>query len=267
MIIWIASYPKSGNTWIRLFLKSYFNYKDKDFISESFPIENHFKQLKINYVNFEEIIKNWETMQNYINLKSQTNYLKTHNALCTINNYKFTNKNNTIGVIYIVRDPRDIIVSYAHHLGQSHSEVLRGMLDIHNGESGKWEGKEYRRSLMGRWSDHYNSWKLFKEREVLILKYEDLVQNKEYEFLRILNYLNKINGIKVDKEKLLKSIDETSFDKLSKKEKEYGFNEASEHGVFFRKGKVGDWKNNLDEKIIKVLEKEFEKEMKELNYI
>ena len=92
MIIWIASYPKSGNTWIRLFLKSYFKYND--FISEGFPIENHFKQLKINYVDFKEIIKNWETMQKYINLKSQINYLKTHNALCTINNYKFTNKHD-----------------------------------------------------------------------------------------------------------------------------------------------------------------------------
>ena len=267
MIIWIASYPKSGNTWVRLFLKSYFSFKDDNYISKGFPIESHFGQLKIDYTNFEEIIKNWEVMQSYINLKTQTNYLKTHNALCTINNFKFTDKNNTLGAIYLVRDPRDVIVSYAHHLGQAHGEVLKGMLDTSNGEFGKTGGKEYRRSIMGRWSDNYNSWKLFKDRNVLIVKYEDLVKNRESEFLRILNYLNKIDGIKVDKEKLNRSIDEASFDKLSKREKECGFKEASEHGVFFRKGIVGDWKNNLDDTIVRTLEKEFETEMKELNYI
>ena len=62
-------------------------------------------------------------MQSYINLKTQTNYLKTHNALCTINNFKFTDKNNTLGAIYLVRDPRDVIVSYAHHLGHAQGEV------------------------------------------------------------------------------------------------------------------------------------------------
>jgi len=267
MIIWIASYPKSGNTWVRLFLKSYFNLKDDNFITKGFPIESYFKRLKINFLNFDEIIKNWEVMQSLINLKPQINYLKTHNALCTINNYKFTNKDNTLGAIYLVRDPRDVIISYAHHLGQSHNEVLRGMLDTGNGELGKMDGKEYRRSIMGRWSDNYNSWKSFKDREVLIVKYEDLVKNKEREFLRILNYLKKINGIYIDKEKLHQSIEETSFEKLSKKEREFGFDEASEHGVFFRKGIIGDWKNNLDKSIVKILEKEFQSEMKELNYI
>ena len=53
MIIWIASYPKSGNTWVRLFLKSYFNLKDDNFITKGFPIESYFKRLKINFLNFD----------------------------------------------------------------------------------------------------------------------------------------------------------------------------------------------------------------------
>jgi hypothetical protein len=102
---------------------------------------------------------------------------------------------------------------------------------------------------------------------VLIVKYEDLVQKTELEFSRILNFLKKIDGIKIDNEKLKMTIDETSFQNLRKNEKEKGFNEATKHGVFFRKGIVGDWKNNLDDTIYKALEKEFEIEMKELNYI
>ena len=141
------------------------------------------------------------------------------------------------------------------------------MLNSQNSELSEFNGKPFRKSLMGRWSDHYNSWKSYKDRNVLIVKYEDLIQNKEDEFLRILNYLNKIDGVNVDNKKLLQSIEENSFDKLSNKEKEFGFKEASKHGLFFRKGKVGDWKNNLDVSISKILEKEFESEMKELNYI
>ena len=267
MIIWLASYPKSGNTWIRLFLKSYFNSISKTFIDKGFPLENDYEKLNINYTNFNEIVKNWEIMQNYINLKYQKVFLKTHNALCTINNHKFTNKDNTLGAIYLVRDPRDIVVSYAHHLGQTHDQVLNGMLDSHNSELGIMKNKEYKRSLIGRWSDNYNSWKSFKDREVLIVRYEDLINNKENEFLRILKYLNKIVGIKIDIEKLHKSIDETSFEKLAAKEKESGFDEATEHGNFFRKGIVGDWKNNLDNIIVKTIENKFELEMKELKYI
>lgn len=267
MIIWIASYPKSGNTWVRLFLKSYFNLNDNNIISQSFPIMDHLKEFKIDFMNFGEIVKGWELMQNFINLNQKTNYLKTHNAMCTINNYKFTNKDNTLGAIYLVRDPRDVIVSYAHHLGLSHEEVLNNMLNSYNGERNEYEGKKYKKSIMGKWSDHYNSWKSFKEREILIVRYEDLVKNSEKEFFRILNYLNKIDNIKIEKKRLLESIGQTSFKKLSNNEKKFGFKEASKHGIFFRKGVVGDWKKNLSKSISQTIEKEFNKEMKELNYI
>ena len=133
MIIWLASYPKSGNTWVRLFLKSYFSSEIKDlnindtkkgdFVAPAFPNPDHLLNLGVDFKNFYEITKNWITLQDSINLNNKTNFLKTHNAMCTINNNKFTNKNNTLGAIYLVRDPRDIVVSYAHHLGQSHHQM------------------------------------------------------------------------------------------------------------------------------------------------
>jgi len=100
MIIWLASYPKSGNTWVRLFLRSYlsrnkeeFNINQKpndEFKINRFPNNKMLKEMQIDSGNFFEIAKNWITVQEKINLNNRLNILKTHNAMCTINKSKFT---------------------------------------------------------------------------------------------------------------------------------------------------------------------------------
>ena len=125
MIIWLASYPKSGNTWLRSFLTNYLDKRTLNFDFNlldqirRFPRQEYYDQLKVNFNKFPEIVKNWINMQEFINLKNEFTYLKTHNAMCTINNYPFTNKLNTIGFIYLVRDPRDVILSYSKFLNKS----------------------------------------------------------------------------------------------------------------------------------------------------
>ena len=109
MIIWLASYPKSGNTWLRMFLKSYFQKSETefglenkffdDFKSHGFPDLKMLKHLKINFNKFPEIAKNWETLQDSINLNNRTNFLKTHSSMCTVGPYKFTTHRNTKGGI------------------------------------------------------------------------------------------------------------------------------------------------------------------------
>ena len=131
MIIWISSYPKSGNTWVRLFLESYFLKIKNNFRFGGFPELEDLEKLNLDYTNLNEIIKNWKTLQEVRNLDGRTNILKTHNALCTIGKYTFTDKTNTLGAIYLVRDPRDIVVSYANHLGLSFDEVIKTMLNSH----------------------------------------------------------------------------------------------------------------------------------------
>ena len=243
MIIWLASYPKSGNTWIRYFLKSYFNSPNKkltlkpeindNFYSESFPNIYLLKDMKINYSNFANIVKNWIPMQNFINLNNKTNFLKTHNAMCTINNYPFTNTNNTLGAIYIVRDPRDIVASYAEHFQISHKEMVENMFSSEHGEAPIKDGKSYYSSIMGTWSDHYNSWKNYKGRKIIIIKYEDLISKTYETFSKIIKYLNDINQITFDEKKIKFSIEQTNFQNLRKLEEKEGFIEKGKGNFFF----------------------------------
>jgi len=277
MILWIASYPKSGNTWVRLFLRSYFckaekqfsiNQKEADeFKINQFPNINILKEMNINYNNFLSISENWISMQERINLNNKVNFLKTHNAMCTINNHKFTNKQNTAGIIYIVRDPRDIVISYSHHLNQTYDQVIDGMLDSKNQELAQVKKEKFPSTILGKWSDHYNSWKNYGSENFLLIKYEDMLFDDIKIFRKILEYLNNTTGLLFDQSKMLKAIENTSFEKLQNQEKKFGFNEHTKSTLFFRNGKIGDWKGKLSLKQVKRIEEGFNKEMKELGYL
>ena len=268
MIVWLASYPKSGNTWLRLFLDSYFSNIKNNFNLGGFLEEKDLKEQNINYYNYLEIVKNWKVLQDKINLNGKINLLKTHNAMCTINNIKFSDKSNTAGVIYLIRDPRDVLISYSKHLGQTHKDVLNGMLDPQNSElATDKSGKDFRRTIMGKWNDHYNSWMSYKENEILVIKYENLIKDTANQFLKILSYLKKINNFEINQNYLKLAIEKTSFTKLQLNERKYGFKEATKHTPFFRSGKSNQWKNELEPEIRSTIEKEFELEMKGLGYI
>ena len=270
MIIWLASYPKSGNTWLRSFLTNYINKNTSSFNFDMlkqiqrFPRQELYKQLNININKFEEIVKNWINMQEFINLKQEFTYLKTHNAMCTVNNYPFTNNENTIGFIYLVRDPRDVILSYSHHLGKSVEYTFKCMIDKSAREIIDDKGND--EIILGSWSENYKSWRDYKSVNKIIVKYENLILNPYETFSKIIDYLNKINGLPIDEEMIKRSIENVSFEKLQNLEKKFGFKEKA-YGTFFRKGKIRNWEKNLDKKIVSKLEEAFKEEMKELEYI
>ncbi len=285
MILWLASYPKSGNTYLRSMLTAYFFTKDGLFDFDKlkyvkfFPHINLFKNLGIDITDEKEVVKNYIKAQESINknYKKSLLFIKTHSTLSSINGHHFTNLDNTLGVIYIVRDPRNVVTSYSNHyettLKQSAEDLvsfkyLKGIKDYNKFETNVL-------THMGSWSDNYNSWKEFKKfNRYLLIKYEDLVLNPEKIFLSVLEFLSKImnSKIKIDHKKLENVLLTTNFNNLQKLEKEKGFPEAINNKdqkkiTFFKYGKKRDWKDTLPYEIKNKLESAFKKEMIELNYI
>ena len=285
MICWLASYPKSGNTYLRALLASYFFTQDGNFDFEIlknikyFPHANLFKSYNINIDDENEVIKNYIQVQENINKKYKKTvlFVKTHSSLEAINSYQFTNLENSIGVIYVVRDPRNIVTSYSNHYKCSLEKSSEDMLSRIN-----LKGMEHYDSFVnkvfthvGSWSNNYNSWKEFKKhKKYLLIKYEDLVSNPNKIFLDVLNFLSEITNskIKIDKVKLNNVINSTKFDKLKNLEEKHGFIEAlkDKNGkklTFFKYGSKNNWKETLSEEIRKKLEYSFQVELEELGYL
>ena len=285
MIIWLASYPKSGNTWVRYFLTSLLlknNYSDLrklQFIGQ-YPKRSHFKNLVTDFSNFENISKNWIKSQDEINKDKKLKFLKTHHALCNLNGSFFTNYNNTLGAIYIVRDPRNVLISILNHFSKKNYDDAKNFLIDENRVIGSNQANKDKTefddneitTVISSWKAHYKSWKLLNK-NFLLVKYENLIKNPDDEFFKIFDYVKKF--IKIDNSKNLvkNAIKESSFENLKEKEKKFGFNEApidpetGEKKKFFNLGPTSSWQGIVDERIINEINEKFETEMRELGYL
>ena len=221
MIIWIASYPKSGNTWVRSLLTSYlytnngtFNFKLLRKISQ-FPSKSHLEPFLNDFTDIKKISSYWIAAQERIRLfNDETIFLKTHSALCTLENNPFTNKNNTKAVIYVTRDPRNLVSSFAHH----YSLNIDGAFDFIKNKSqflledNYGEGDFGIATVLGNWAEHYKSWKNINFAPILIIKYEDLIKNTKKTFSSILDFLSNFMDIKIDEEKIINTVTNCDFD-------------------------------------------------------
>ena len=237
-----------------------------------------FESLGLNIKNEKELIKNYLKAQEFINKKNEIQFLKTHSHLFNINGNIFTDLNNSLGAIYIVRDPRNIVSSLATFLNISTTKsadyLINGLQLGGNKNSNK--KNEIIVTYSGIWNSNFDSWKSFKFNDkYLLIKYEDLIINKENTLKKILKFIYKLKNIKleIDESKLKNVIKSTSFESMQNLEKEKSFPESQinqETGKkipFFNLGPKNDWEKLLDFEIIKKLEKAFAKEMKELGYL
>ena len=282
MIFWIASYPKSGNTWLRALLSAYY-YSDKGFFKQEllkyigqFPEKTYFTSFNYNPKIVVDTSKYWIKAQETINKDKKIKFFKTHNILGSIDNNKFTNTDNSIGAIYVVRDPRNVITSLQNHYELNENDALEFMLNekkyIYDYHS-KDDYSDFQ--FISSWEKNYQSWINQKNFSVKIVKYEDL-NIKTYEiFFEIIEFIENVIGTKktVDKEKLKNSINSTTFDKMKIIEKNQGFLEAvlskndPKKIPFFYLGPNNDWRNIFDEKYKIKLKSIFKDNLKELNYL
>ena len=271
-IFWIASYPKSGNTWIRSFLSSYlytadgifnnFDILDKIIRFESKRFFSNIADSKDILATPGNISKYWIKAQNQIVSNSNEYvFIKTHNFCGEINNNPFTSSKITKGFIYVVRDTRAVAVSFSKHTNDSFVQVIDSMLSDKPRYAMNTGGYP---SFYYNWKINYFSWKKFSNLvPSLIIKYEDLFNNES--FFKITKLLDELKIFKSDSVKTLNAITSTSFLKMSSLEKKFGFEESGKNN-FFYKGKKDHWKNILNLKQVKRIELNLEKEMKELGY-
>ena len=283
MIVWLASYPKSGNTLVRSMLAAYFfsndGIYDFDLIKniKQFPQNALFKKMGINVNNDEELIKNYINVQEKINNKSSIQFLKTHSYLFNINNNAFTDLKNSIGVIYIVRDPRNVVTSWANFSNTSLENAANVLIKTYKFGGNKNNSNDLDTNVfVGTWSQNYNSWKSFKhQKRYLLIKYEDLVNNRDVALHKILKFIYELNGTKleINQKKFDNVVETTSFERMKNLERTKGFFEAKldlktgKKIPFFNLGEKNDWKKFLNVRISNKIEKAFKNEMIELGYL
>ena len=277
MIIWLASYPKSGNTLLRSILASYLFSNDGnlklDYIYKirQFPSIDDFQKLNIDLSNEKEVFQNFIEAQKIINKDKKIKFIKTHSSLARINDCNFTDFNNSLGAIYVVRDPRNVVTSFAHHYNLSTGQAVSVMIDPK-----RWLVKTdlVYKTFMSSWSINYNSWKQMKNK-VLFVKYEDLLNRKKTTLIKIFKFLDELGfkNLKLDMAKLNKVIESSDFSTMQKLEKNEDFKEGvidqetGKRKTFFRLGPKNDWKQILDNKYKEKIEIVFKKEMTELGYL
>ena len=280
MIIWIASYPKSGNTWLRTLISSYYYSKDGTFHSElikqigQFPEKRHFESFNYDNKSVIGTTQFWIKAQEKINQDQNIRFFKTHNVYGKINDNHFTNKQNSLGCIYIVRDPRNVITSMSNHYSLNYQQAFLKLIDENASLLEKSREGDYSNfTFLGSWSSHYKSWKNSNDFKTLFIKYEDL-QNKKYEtFQKVIQFINllKKDKSKIDEKKFINSINSTNFSNLRNKEENEGFEESvysntGEKKRFFNLGFNNRWQKILPKDILNKLNKTFQNELNDLGY-
>ena len=283
MIFWIASYPKSGNTWLRALISSYFYSEDGKFdekiISKigQFPEKRHFTGFDYDQNVVTDTARFWLKAQEKINLDKKLNFFKTHNAFGSVNNSSFTDAKNSIGALYVVRDPRNVITSLKNHYELNNEQALKWMqnennyiYDVHRFKQDGYSDFQF----ISSWITNYKSWKVQKKIPVKIIKYEELLGETFFVFKDIIEFINKSTGNneKINKDKLKNAVNSTLFDKLKSSEEKNGFSEAitskkSNNKIpFFYLGPKNDWRKILDDELKNKLNDIYKQNLIELSY-
>jgi len=276
-IFWLASYPKSGNTWTRAFLTHLLQEEDKNFDINNLiggPIASS-RSLVEDYIGMESTdftINELEELRpeslRFFVEKIQKDkwFMKIHDAYTFLSNgAPLIPSDISLGALYLVRNPLDVSVSFAHHNGISIEKMIPKMAKSSYAfcDTSKGVRKQLQQRLL-TWGEHFESWANQSEIPVLVVRYEDMKAEPLATFKKIVTFF-KLNK---SEEQIQNALDACAFDKLKKAEEKDGFKEKNKKSErFFRKGKIGSWKEELSAEQINTLLKDHKAVMLKLNYI
>lgn len=261
-IIWLASFQKSGNTWLRVFLANYFAPKGRrlsinqleqfttgdlrlDFFDKA--AGGQFRSEKI-----EDSIRIRPAVQRLIaRSKPGHHFVKTHSQVATIHDVPLISPDVTAAAIYVLRNPFDIVPSFARHSGRTIDEMIDAMVDpdaIFRSSDGIYE-------FIGRWDDHVASWIEAPGLPKIHIRYEDMLADTQTEMKKVLDFLR----IPVNQGQLKRAIRASSFSELRRQERQQGFSERpAQMEAFFVTGTSGGWREILTAAQIARVRREFE---------
>ncbi len=247
--VWLASYPKSGNTWLRAFLANYFidspepvsiNEMQKiSFGDSSAPAYAELGRCDPKRLGPARIAARRERHLERVSLNGEINFVKTHNAHIRISGRWLIPARLTRAAVYMIRDPRDLVLSYADHFALDPAGATAAIASAQNHVP---TNSRTVMQFLGNWSDHVKSWARAKDFRVLVLRYEDLQAAPEAAFERVLRLI----GAPIDQRVLAQATRFSSFEVLAAQEQAAGFREkGGTQARFFRRGVSGQWRDGL----------------------
>jgi hypothetical protein len=271
-IIWLASYPKSGNTWTRLFLANYLmNAQEPVPINQAHrfamgdavvKMYNRVAGREIDPQNLSLSLRLRDgVLRGIVANNADVNFVKTHNARVAPEKIELIPDRYTRSAIYILRNPLDMVLSYARHYGITQEDAAN---KICHPDNGNLPTETSVAQYLSSWDMHVKSWMAYAPWKRLILRYEDLLDDPETHFAKVLDLV----GVPVDKERLQRAIRFCSFDELSRQEEEQGFIERPEQSEkFFGKGQKDQWKTDLDPALAEMIRAKMGETMKRYGYL
>ena len=249
-IIWIASYPKSGNTWMRSLLAHYFmppgqapdinnlrNFTTADVRQDFYDAANGGPYEGKDLADWMRV--RLPALRLIAQSRPNHHFVKTHCQTIRIADQDVIPPEVTSGAIYMIRNPFDLAPSFARHQSADIDTAIDRMLNpdtVMGTPSGIFD-------VMGRWDDHIGSWTGAPGLKRRVIRYEDLLKKPAREMRGLLEIFL---GQQVDAAKLARAIKATTFANMQKQERELGFTERPEGMTsFFAKGQAGVWKDDL----------------------